>query len=134
MPRPLGPPPIKPPPVNNQPPSNWQQFERYEAERNEKDECMSRGGVLETGDPEKPAHPAEPGTRTKTRNLLMFELRLQFYQRNDINLKALRGLLRIPRTIPFWPKRVKGGNMKGEKGVHAQTTINAVYLWKNKMK
>lgn len=89
---------------------------------------------METGDPEKPAHPAEPGTRTKTRNLLMFELRLQFYQRNDINLKALRGLLRIPRTIPFWPKRVKGGNMKGEKGVHAQTTINAVYLWKNKMK
>jgi len=30
----------------------------------------------------------------------MFELRLQFYQRNDINLKALRGLFASP---PSWP-------------------------------
>lgn len=35
----------------------------------------------------------------------MFELRLQFYQRNDINLKALRGLSYPPQR----QKRVKGG-------------------------
>lgn len=35
-------------------------------------------------------------TRQRHQDLPMFELRLQFYQRNDISLKALKGLASTP--------------------------------------
>lgn len=35
-------------------------------------------------------------TRQRYQDLPMFELRLQFYQRNDISLKALKGLASTP--------------------------------------
>lgn len=63
-----------------------------------------RNGAV-TGDPGKAG--------TRTRNLLMFELCLQFYQRNDINLKALRGLMsprRLGQKTQKTQKRVKGGS------------------------
>lgn len=69
--------------INNQQPATGNNLKDTKRNRKAETEAVA-GAVVGAG--------AGAGYRYRYQDLPMFELRLQFYQRNDISLKALKGL------------------------------------------